>query len=71
MKKAFHVPGPGRFAVLMTLGFVVIVAASYVFYRLFERLFLRGVPRLSRWTTTDTTRRLANVPAAALPQTTA
>lgn len=44
LKKVLHLEGAARFAVLMTIGFACIVAASYVFYRWFEMPFMAAKP---------------------------
>jgi peptidoglycan/LPS O-acetylase OafA/YrhL len=45
LKKVMHLGGPSRFACVMTGGLPLIVAVSYVFFRLFEKPFLGGSQR--------------------------
>ena len=40
MKKILRLPGETRFYILITVGFLLVVGISYVFFLIFERPFL-------------------------------
>ena len=40
MRRLLHIPGEGRFYLLITVGFLLVLGISYVFFLIFERPFL-------------------------------